>query len=172
MRRLGLVLAAALASVAAAGVVTVNTVAPGASVTPPRFEVDPAWPKPLPNGWIMGQAAGVAVDRHDHVWVVQRPKSPAPPVLQFDGNGNLLSSWGGPGRGPGWPGNEHGIYVDHQDHVWLAGNGRRDGQVFKFTKTGQPVLTIGMPNVTGDDPRTGRTAATGAPTAGRRATAA
>src|SRR5712664_1311929 len=41
----------------------------------PRFEVDPAWPKPLPNRWLMGQAAGVAVDRHDHIWVIQRPKT-------------------------------------------------------------------------------------------------
>src|ERR1043166_2496416 len=41
----------------------------------PRVEVDPFWPKPLPNNWLMGQAAGVATDRHDHVWVIQRPKS-------------------------------------------------------------------------------------------------
>ena len=41
----------------------------------PVFEVDPFWPRPLPNNWLMGQAAGVAVDRRDHVWVVQRPKS-------------------------------------------------------------------------------------------------
>ena len=41
----------------------------------PKFQVDAAWPKTLPNGWIMGQAAGVAVDAQDHIWVVQRPKS-------------------------------------------------------------------------------------------------
>ena len=41
----------------------------------PKFQVDPAWPKPLPNNWIMGQAAGVAVDGDDHVWVVQRPRT-------------------------------------------------------------------------------------------------
>ena len=34
-----------------------------------RFQVDPAWPKPLPNDWIMGQAAGVAVDAQGHIWV-------------------------------------------------------------------------------------------------------
>jgi hypothetical protein len=39
----------------------------------PRFQVDAGWPKPLPNDWIMGQAAGVAVDAQDHVWVIQRP---------------------------------------------------------------------------------------------------
>ena len=45
---------------------------------PPRYRVDPSWPKPLPNNWILGQAAGVAVDAQDHVWVVQRPRSLTP----------------------------------------------------------------------------------------------
>jgi hypothetical protein len=59
-------------------IVTVVSAATGALVsaqmqpTPPRFEVDPFWPKPLPNRWLMGQAAGVSVDRQDHIWVVQR----------------------------------------------------------------------------------------------------
>ena len=39
----------------------------------PKFQVDPSWPKTLPNNWIMGQAAGVAVDAQDHIWVIQRP---------------------------------------------------------------------------------------------------
>src|SRR5690606_26440651 len=96
----------------AAAVLTTAAIAAEA----PRFKVDPAWPKALPNSWIMGQAAGVAVDGSDHVWVIQRPKSltpdeagaaqvpprskcckPAPPVLEFDQAGNLLRSWGGPG---------------------------------------------------------------------------
>src|ERR1700756_1021378 len=45
-----------------------------AAAEAPVFEVDPFWPKPLPNNWLMGQAAGVAA-RGDHVWVIQRPKS-------------------------------------------------------------------------------------------------
>src|SRR2546425_43923 len=88
----------------------------------PQFRVDPAWPKPLPNRWLLGQAAGVAVDAHDHVWVLQRPRTltedergatltpprslccvPAPPVLEFDASGNLLQAWGGPGPGYDWP---------------------------------------------------------------------
>jgi hypothetical protein len=28
----------------------------------PRFEVDPFWPKPMPNNWVLGQTIGVAVD--------------------------------------------------------------------------------------------------------------
>jgi len=78
----------------------------------PRFEVDAGWPKPLPNRWLMGQAAGVAVDAQDHIWVVQRPRSltedergaslqpprslccvAAPPVLQLSRESS--TSWAG-----------------------------------------------------------------------------
>ena len=164
------VLALVAASSAAAALITVNTVAPDAPAKPPLFEVDPAWPKPLPNGWLMGQAAGVAVDRSDRIWVVQRPRTltddekgaalvpprsmcctPAPPVLELDAEGNLLNAWGGPGPGYAWPANEHGIHVDHQDNVWLAGNGPKDGQILKFTRAGKHLLTIGAPGVIGDD---------------------
>lgn len=136
----------------------------------PRFEVDPFWPKPLPNNWLMGQAAGVAVDARDHVWVVQRPKSltedergaaltpprsacclPAPPVLEFDASGNLLQAWGGPQAGHDWPLNEHGIFVDHLDNVWIAGNDPKDGQVLKFTRDGKLVMRIGQAGMIGDD---------------------
>src|SRR3954466_7401503 len=48
-------------------------IAAGAEV--PKFEVDPFWPKPLPNNWTLGQVAGVAVDQRDHVWIMQRPRS-------------------------------------------------------------------------------------------------
>ncbi|MGO4715506.1 hypothetical protein AB4Z37_22815 [Bradyrhizobium sp. 2TAF24] len=128
----------------------------------PKFKVDPFWPKPLPNNWIMGQAAGVAVDEQDHVWVVQRPRTltdderaaslsppptkcclPAPSVMEFDQEGNLLRAWGGNGSGFDWPENEHGIYIDPKGFVWLAGNGNRDGQILKFTKDGKFVMQIG-----------------------------
>src|SRR5436190_9524237 len=80
----------------------------------PRYEVDPFWPKPLPNHWIIGAVAGIAVDRHDHVWITHRPSTlqpnetrsiwkAAPPVLEFDRDGALLSHWGGPGEGYQWP---------------------------------------------------------------------
>jgi len=44
----------------------------------PHYDVDPAWPKPLPNRWLLGAVAGVAVDSSDHVWLVHRP-SPLQP---------------------------------------------------------------------------------------------
>jgi DNA-binding beta-propeller fold protein YncE len=128
----------------------------------PQFQVDPFWPKPLPNNWIFGQVAGVAVDRRDHIWIVHRPASlqerqvlasrnppltqccvAAPPVLVFDQEGNLIRHWGGPGQGYEWPQSEHGIYVDANDVVWLAGNGPRDHQILKFTLDGKFVMQIG-----------------------------
>src|SRR5262245_38690571 len=38
----------------------------------PAFQVDPLWPKPLPNGWILGSVTGIAVDSQDHIWIVHR----------------------------------------------------------------------------------------------------
>ena len=128
----------------------------------PRFEVDASWPKTLPNNWIMGQAAGVAVDAQDHVWVIQRPRSltddekaaslnpprtkccvPAPPVMEFDIDGKLIRAWGGPGEGYEWPENEHGINIDPKGFVWIGGNGPNDGHVLKFTQDGKFILQIG-----------------------------
>src|SRR5258706_15564384 len=96
----------------------------------PAYSVDSSWPKPLPNHWIVGAVAGVAVDARDHVWITHRPSTlqpnetrsiwrAAPPVLEFDQDGALVSSWGGPGAGYEWPQLEHGIYVDDQDNAWL-----------------------------------------------------
>lgn len=118
----------------------------------PKFEVDPMWPKPLPNHWLMGNTIGVSVDSNDHIWIIHRQASlepmenygaanppgpkrqkgvvesdccaPAPPVLEFDEAGNLLASWGGPGEGYTWPDSNHGITVDFKGNVWIGGNGR------------------------------------------------
>jgi hypothetical protein len=117
------------------------------TVQAPRFEVDPFWPKPLPNGWMLGMTIGVAVDSRDHVWIVHRgdtlspleaaaeQKPPtasccrtAPPVLEFDAAGNLVSHWGGPGEGYEWPLSNHGIFVDHKDNVWIGGKDRQSGE--------------------------------------------
>ncbi len=114
-----------------------------AGVTAPRFEVDPLWPKPLPNHWLLGTVIGVDVDDDDNVWIVHRgasldPKEvyatwdppasdccyPAPPVLVFNPAGELIRHWGGPGDGFDWPASNHGIDVDHKGNVWIGGNGR------------------------------------------------
>ena len=116
----------------------------------PTFQVDPAWPK-VPNSWQFGQVASVSVDSQDHVWVLQRPGTlapeekarAAPPVLEFDGGGNFIQAWGGPGTGYQWPTSEHGVYVDPAGFVWIGGNGAGDHQVLKFTKAGRFVMQIG-----------------------------
>ena len=114
-----------------------------AGVQAPRFEVDPFWPKPLPNKWILGQTIGVSVDAQDNVWIIHRAGSlepnevhattnppiaqccaPAPPILEFDAAGNLLRHWGGPGEGYEWPESNHGVTVDYKGNVWIGGNGR------------------------------------------------
>ena len=41
----------------------------------PGFVVDPAWPQPLPNNWLLGQIGGLYVDPHDHIWVYNRPRT-------------------------------------------------------------------------------------------------
>ena len=120
----------------------------------PRFEVDPHWPKQLPNQWIIGAVAGVAVDLSDHVWIVHRPSTlqpnelrsewvAAPPVLEFDPSGNVVAAWGGPGPGYEWPELEHGIYVDARENVWLGGGGGSDAQVLKFSRQGEFLMQIG-----------------------------
>src|SRR5262245_66683125 len=49
-----------------------------AKVQVPRFEVDPTFPKPLPNHWYQGMSIGVGVDANDHIWIVHRPDSVNP----------------------------------------------------------------------------------------------
>ena len=129
----------------------------------PAFEVDPLWPKPLPNHWVLGSTIGVSVDESDHIWIIHRSsatlgnnekglelKPPtgeccagAPPVLEFDQAGNLLNHWGGPGEGFEWPTSNHGITVDYKGNVWIGGNGQKDAQVLKFTRQGKFLLQIG-----------------------------
>ena len=135
----------------------------GAPSDIPQFRVDPFWASELPNNWILGQVSGVAVDDRDHVWIVHRPRTldarqrgeegmccvPAPPVIEFDPDGNVARSWGGPGDGFEWPENEHGIHVDHQGNVWIGGNGAGDAHVLKFTADGEFLLQIGRAGQSG-----------------------
>jgi DNA-binding beta-propeller fold protein YncE len=158
----------------------IASIVPASAQTPPprdipRFQVDPFWPKPLPYNWILGQVSGIAVDSRDRIWVVHRPgsltpreraaeQSPpeakccaaAPPVLIFDQSGNVLGAWGGSGSGYEWPESEHGIYIDGKDFVWLAGNGKKDGQLLKFTMEGKFVLQIGKTDQGNDSNSTER----------------
>jgi DNA-binding beta-propeller fold protein YncE len=135
--------------------------AQGRTVEAPKFEVDPLWPKPLPNHWVLGMAIGIWVDDQDHVWIVHRGAATlhnneralelkvgeccaaAPPVLVFDPAGNLVRSWGGPGQGYEWPESNHGVHVDYKGNVWIGGNGPRDAHILKFTKDGKFLMQLG-----------------------------
>lgn len=115
----------------------------------PVFEAA-AWPKPLPNNWVLGPVSGITVDAVDHVWIVHRPREvkqpagvPAPPVIEFDAEGNVVQAWGGPGTGYEWPEQEHGISVDHRDNVWVSASGDHDAQILKFSRGGKFLLQIG-----------------------------
>jgi DNA-binding beta-propeller fold protein YncE len=139
----------------------------GKGAQAPRFEVDPFWPKPLPNHWLLGSTIGVAVDARDHVWIIHRGAatmdkrtemtavgnpptskvccSPAPPILEFDQQGNLVGHWGGPGQGYDWPQSNHGVTVDYKNNVWIGGNGEKDAHILKFTRDGKFLLQLGKP---------------------------
>jgi DNA-binding beta-propeller fold protein YncE len=130
----------------------------------PRFEVDPMWPKPLPNHWILGMTIGVGVDSRDHVFIIHRgaptlqpkekyamanpPESEccvaAPPILEFDPEGNLIKAWGGPGEGFEWPESNHGITPDSKGNLWIGGNGANDGHILKLTRDGKFVKQFGF----------------------------
>ena len=124
----------------------------------PQFEVDTSWqwPPALPNGEAVGVVTYVAVDRRDHVWVLHRSRQvpaehqhrAAPPVLEFDADGNFVQAWGGPADGYDWPDTEHGLFVDHEDNVWVTGlnpleqaytdpTDRTDDMILKFTSSGE-----------------------------------
>ena len=141
----------------------------------PRFEKDLAWPQ-VPAKWKMGFGSAVAIDSDDNVWILSRPRTlshprstapdltstPAPPVMEFDQEGNFIRGWGGE-SGPGyqWPSNEHSITVDDKGFVWILGNadGKKDNpaglpndnQIVKFTKDGKFVMAIGQSGQTGSN---------------------
>ncbi len=136
------------------------------TVEAPKFEVDPMWPKPLPNHWILGSVIGVGVDSKDHVFIIHRGDSTlnqrtetgmnatppiseccqsAPPILEFDPAGNLVKAWGGPGAGYEWPTSNHGVAVDDKDNIWIGGNGAADSHILKFTHDGKFIQQIGTP---------------------------
>jgi DNA-binding beta-propeller fold protein YncE len=165
-RRRTLILAAALIAVLAAlgaAQAALQSTATANTVEAPIFEVDPLWPQPMPNNWLLGSAIGVGVDSRDHVFVIHRPESlnartevgaaadpptgecclPAPNIVEFDPDGNLVNSWGGPGAGYDWPSSNHGLSIDHMDNIWIGGNGQRDSHILKFSRDGRFLLQVG-----------------------------
>jgi hypothetical protein len=132
----------ALAAILGTGLVLVRSkrdVVHASDVMVPKFEVDPLWPKPLPNHWVIGSTIGLSTDAKDDVWIIHRPGSleqkesyltrneadcctAAPDVLEFDPEGNVLHHFG-KAEGHDWPSSNHGITIDSQGNVWLGANG-------------------------------------------------
>ena len=126
--RLGaLALTAGLASLFLYGVIGAQ--AQGA----PRYKFDPDWPKPLPNKWKMGGVTGLAVDKDDNVWVLNRPNDTLdieghaglnpptadccirpPAMIHIDKNGTVIGSFDAP--------QGHGMDVDSQGFVYIGQN--------------------------------------------------
>src|SRR5207247_11422783 len=113
-------------------------------------------PKRRPYNWLVGALAALSGGNRGHFWTPHRPSTlqpdetrsswrAAPPVLEFDADGSLLSAWGGPGAGYDWPQLEHGSYVDERDNVWLGAGGDKDAHILKFTRDGKILMQIGHP---------------------------
>ncbi len=151
---------------------------PSAAVTAPRFEVDPLWPKPLPNHWVLGASVGVAVDARDHVYVVNLTDSfsprteigsgttpptgdcctPAPNVLEFDPAGNLVGHWGGKPASAEWPAENAGVAIDSKGNVWIGGGGNTDRGLLELSPAGTLIKRFGMGDATAEAARTTDTA--------------
>jgi DNA-binding beta-propeller fold protein YncE len=121
----------------------------------PKFEVDPYWPKPLPERWVTGEIGGLCVDAKDHVFLVQRVNDvggmdghlegltndelnagqAGPPILEFDAEGKVVNSWG---DSKVLPKDLHGCAVDRDGHVWLDGS--EDGIVQEYSHDGKELL--------------------------------
>jgi hypothetical protein len=141
----------------------------------PQYALDTSWPKlPLPNKWALGLINGIYVDKNNHLWLFHSPELipkyalgaandppsgkccvPAPAIIEFDEQGNVLRAWGGPeaakGKGYDWPNSGHGMYVDYKGNVWIGGSQTRkgadgsepDGMMLKFSPEGKFLLQIG-----------------------------
>jgi len=155
--------ASAIALVAGFAMLQSTAKAQQTMVDIPLFEVDPLWPKPIPNEGLLGMTIGAAIDEQDNLWITHRSSATlhnnekgaeltppiamccrgAAPVLAFNPAGDMIHSWGAKGEGYEWPESMHGIFVDHKGFVWLGGNGAKDAQILKFTKDGKFVMQSG-----------------------------
>ena len=157
------------------GISVWHPASPGAQGGPkaPTYKVDPFWPKPLPSmkdadglshQWVTGEVGASCIDSHDHIITVNRgflrngllaqegtQSIPAPPVIMFDTDGNIVNTWGDPSLTPAGatavlPNGIHGCFADYQDNIWIAGNA--DGIVQKWSHDGtRMLLQIGTKGV-------------------------
>jgi DNA-binding beta-propeller fold protein YncE len=160
-----LTMAVAALAALGAGRRAAREVAAGPAAEAPLFEVDPLWPKPLPNHWLLGSAVGVATDARDQIYVLHLVDSfnrrteigaaaspptgecclPAPNVLVFAADGSLVRHWGGPGEGYDWPRSNQRLTIDRSGNVWIGGTGEGDSHILKFSADGKFLAQLGRP---------------------------
>jgi N-acyl-D-amino-acid deacylase len=112
------------------------------------YRLVPDW-GPLPAGMQFGEVPGMTIDAAGRVFAFTRAE---PPVIEFDPSGKVRKTWGETMFV--WP---HGIRVDRDGFLWITDGRARNGigqQVFKFTRDGQLVMTLGRKGVSGDGPDT------------------
>jgi len=109
-----------------------------------RYEVDSAWPKPLPDRWVIGGLGGVCVDAQDHVVILNRQDildgeldagGLAPPVIELDPAGNVVHAWGDPNL---LDPRLHSCHFDNENNFWIAA--APSGMVQKYTHDGSKLL--------------------------------
>ena len=112
--------------------------------TAPSYEADILWPKPLPDRWVLGGLGGHCVDAKDHVLILNRQDmiegdlnadKLAPPLIEFDPDGNVVNSWSDlklidPRL--------HSCHFDKDGNVWIAS--APSGMVQKYTHDGKRLL--------------------------------
>ena len=122
-----------IAAVAALAVCSISSLSAEPKSGPALpHKVVAGWPK-LPAGWNLGESSGVAVDKHDNVWVFNRG---AHPVIEFDRNGNFIRSWG-----DGLFRTTHGIRVDPEGNIWCVDV--KGHVVVKFSPEGRVLMVLG-----------------------------
>ena len=114
----------------------------------PRHELDPAWPKlPLPDRMLTGGLGGMCVDDRGHVFALNRQNvvpedldgaTLAPPIVEFDPDGNVVGSWGDPET---LGGRLHDCHADADGNLWIIAAGT--GVVQKYSSDGELLLRIG-----------------------------
>ena len=108
----------------------------------------PNWAQ-LPAGMQFGEVPGMTIDAAGRMFTFNRAE---PPIIEFDASGKVLKTWGE--KMFVWP---HGIRVDRNGFLWITDGRARNGigqQVFKFTRDGQLLMTLGKKGVSGDGPDT------------------
>lgn len=101
----------------------------------------------LPAGQTWGEVTGVDIDSKGTIIAVRRSE---PPILEFDSTGKLLKTWGD--KMFAWP---HGFRIDKEGNLWIT-DGRtvegRGQQVFKMSRDGRVLLTLGTKGQAGEGP--------------------